>query len=204
MRVDVRIVASTNRDLARAVAAGQFRADLFYRLAVFPIDVPPLRARRADIVPLAEQFVRAQARRLGKALVGLDEAARERLMASDWPGNVRELANVIERAAIVARRPRIAAPDLFVTSTSGGRGDQATVGASPAAPDGASAPADGDDERLASIERAHVLRILQRTGWAIEGKGGAASVLGLAPSTLRSRMAQLGIRRPAKRSPRDR
>jgi transcriptional regulator with GAF, ATPase, and Fis domain len=199
MRVDVRVVAATNRDLARAVADGHFRADLYYRLAVFPIEVPPLRARRGDVVPLAEQFVRAQARRLGKTLVGLDEDARERLLAYDWPGNVRELANVIERAAILARAPKIAGQELFGTSAAAGRGagPKPEEPAAAAKPEKPAAPAvDAKDERLESVERAHVLRVLERSGWAIEGKGGAAGVLGLAPSTLRSRMAQLGIRRP--------
>jgi transcriptional regulator with GAF, ATPase, and Fis domain len=195
MRVDVRIVAATNRDLAKAVAEGHFRADLFYRLAVFPIEVPPLRARRGDIVPLAEEFVRAQARRLGKALAGLDDEARERLLGYDWPGNVRELANVIERAAIVARAPKITARELFATSAVASRSEPARQEA-PASP----APL-AEDERLTAVERAHVLRVLERAGWAIEGKGGAASVLGLAPSTLRSRMAQLGIRRPGTKAP---
>jgi transcriptional regulator with GAF, ATPase, and Fis domain len=208
VHVDVRIVAATNRDLSEAVAAGLFRADLFYRLAVFPIEVPPLRARRSDIVPLAERFLVAQSGRLGRAPAELDAGARQRLVAYDWPGNVRELANVIERAAIVTRGSKIGQSELFATSAaargrepaeaeSGRRAvakqSAATANEEDAAP--SPSPAAGDD-RLSSIERAHVLRVLERTGWAIEGKGGAAGILGLAPSTLRSRMAQLGIRRP--------
>jgi transcriptional regulator with GAF, ATPase, and Fis domain len=183
VRVDVRIVSATNRDLSRAVAEGRFRADLFYRLAVFPIEVPALRARGGDCATLADSFVRTQAHRLGKKLTGIDPAALERLLAHDWPGNVRELANVIERAAIVAAGPTVLESDLPpLTRTSG--------------QDAAEVPAwHPGDLRLESVERAHILRVLDQTGWTVEGKKGAATILGLAPSTLRSRMALLAIRR---------
>ena len=111
VRVDVRIVSATNRDLAKAVEAGRFRADLFYRLAVFPIEVPPLRARPADVAVLATAFVKKQSRRLGKVMSGIDPAALDRLLAYDWPGNVRELANVVERAVIVATGATLAEAD---------------------------------------------------------------------------------------------
>lgn len=183
VRVDVRIVSATNRDLSRAVAEGRFRADLFYRLAVFPIEVPALRARGGDCATLADSFVRTQSHRLGKKLTGIDPAALERLLAHDWPGNVRELANVIERAAIVAAGPTVMESDLPpLTRTS--------------VPDAPEVPArQPGDLRLESVERAHILRVLEQTGWTVEGKKGAATILGLAPSTLRSRMALLAIRR---------
>jgi transcriptional regulator with GAF, ATPase, and Fis domain len=185
VRVDVRIVSATNRDLAGAVAAGRFRADLFYRLAVFPIEVPALRGRPGDCAVLARAFARAQAQRLGKRLQGIEARALERLVAHDWPGNVRELGNVIERATIVAAGSTITEADLPPLARAG----VPPVGETPGAPE------DEADARLESVERAHVTRVLDRTGWVIEGKKGAAAILGLAPSTLRSRMAHLAIRR---------
>src|ERR1700722_20014093 len=122
VRVDVRIVSATNRDLAKAVEAGRFRADLFYRLAVFPIEVPPLRARPADVTVLATAFVKKQSRRLGKVMSGIDPRALDRLLAYDWPGNVRELANVIERAVIVATGATVAEADLAPLTRIGAMG----------------------------------------------------------------------------------
>jgi Nif-specific regulatory protein len=191
VRVDVRIVAATNRDLAAEVRAGRFRADLYYRLAVFPLRVPPLRERREDILCLAAAFVEEQARRLGRAVGPLTPAARERLERYDWPGNVRELYNVIERAAIVARGS-ITEDDL-VSLAAGVAASSVAPAASVQTPEGGG---DAADATLVSVERAHVLRVLERAGWIIEGKAGAAAILGLAPSTLRSRMSQLDIRRP--------
>jgi transcriptional regulator with GAF, ATPase, and Fis domain len=189
VRVDVRIVSATNRDLGKAVDDGRFRADLFYRLAVFPIEVPPLRGRPADCAVLARAFAAMQSQRLGKPLDGIDPEALERLAAHDWPGNVRELANVVERAAIVATGRSITAADLPSLVRMDDRAGPPPKGR----PTGI--PEEDADPRLESVERAHVTRILERTGWVIEGKKGAASLLGLAPSTLRSRMAQLAIRR---------
>ena len=191
VRVNVRILSATNRDLAKAVAAGRFRADLFYRLAVFPIEVPPLRARPDDCAVLARAFVEEQAHRLGKHLDGIDPRALERLVAHDWPGNVRELANVVERAAIVAAGATLTERDLppLARTDAGDAGERDEPGR-PLRP-----LEDEPDPRLESVERAHVTRILERAGWVIEGRKGAAAVLGLAPSTLRSRMAQLAIRR---------
>ena len=183
VRVDVRIVSATNRDLAKAVASGRFRADLFYRLAVFPIEVPPLRVRPGDCAVLAREFLRMQGQRLGKSFAGIDALALERLAAHDWPGNVRELGNVIERATIVASGTTLTEVDLPPLARAGRVRDDRP------------ASAFEDDPRLASVERAHVKRVLDRTGWVIEGKNGAAALLGLAPSTLRSRMAQLSIQR---------
>jgi transcriptional regulator with GAF, ATPase, and Fis domain len=189
VRVDVRIVAATNRDLRAEIATGRFREDLFYRLAVFPIDVPPLRDRMQDCSVLVDGFVRALARRLGKPIGGVTEGASARLLRYDWPGNVRELANVLERAAIVARGTRITEDDLPSLVRAG-----PTMHAAPAPPS-----RDPTGDRLEHVERAHILAVLGRTSWTIEGKGGAAAALGLAPSTLRSRMVQLGIARSTPR-----
>jgi formate hydrogenlyase transcriptional activator len=187
VRVNVRVVSSTNRDLKRAVAEGRFREDLFFRLAVFTIHVPALRERPRDCATLAEAFVREQGRRLGKPLTGIAPRAMERLLSHAWPGNVRELANVIERAAIVSTGPTLGEDDLPPLAAGHPAGAPTSHDAGEAA---------GADVTLESMERAHILRVLERTAWVIEGKRGAAAVLGVAPSTLRSRMAQLGVRRP--------
>jgi transcriptional regulator with GAF, ATPase, and Fis domain len=184
VRVDVRIVAATNRKLAEAVETGRFRADLFYRLAVFPIEVPPLRDRKSDCAVLAGAFLRMQAHRLGKTITGLTPRALDTLLAHDWPGNVRELANVIERAAIVAGGPLATEADLPPLAHLAREGDLIAPSISPS-----------PDMQLETVERGHIVRVLEHTGWVVEGKDGAAAILGLAPSTLRSRMAQLGVRR---------
>ena len=176
--VNVRVIAATNRDLEEDVRRGRFRADLFYRLAVFPIEIPPLRARREDIPLLVEATIRHHARRLGKDFEGVTPNALSRLVAYDWPGNVRELQNVIERAVILARGPLIGV-ELFPQLTSGEQ------------------PAPGHPPRsLVDVEREHIARVLDESDWVIEGAGGAAALLGVRPSTLRSRMEKLGIRRP--------
>jgi len=179
IRVDVRVVAATNRDLERLVEANQFRIDLFYRLNVFPLTMPPLRERPSDILPLAQFFLAQLAPRLGKPLSGISESAARRLQGYSWPGNVRELHNVIERAAILSAGPALDIDFL--------EAPPATV-AQAATPD-----------TLESVERAHILRVLGDTDGVIDGPQGAAAVLGLNPSTLRSRMQKLGIKktRPA-------
>jgi formate hydrogenlyase transcriptional activator len=178
IKVDVRIIAATHRDLARRVADGRFREDLYYRLNVFPIHVPPLRERRDDIPPLVETFVDEFAKTMGKPIEAIAKPSLKALLGYPWPGNIRELRNVIERAVILAKGPvlRIELPAA------------GTASAPPALP--GLAP-------LADMERGHILRVLEATGWRIRGQGGAAERLGLKPSTLESRMLKLGIRRPA-------
>jgi transcriptional regulator with PAS, ATPase and Fis domain len=177
LRVDVRVIAATNRDLREAVKAGRFRSDLYYRINVFPLEVPPLRERREDIPLLAQHFLRRFAKKLGKPLEDIGRASMERLARYGWPGNIRELQNVIERAAVLAPGPiievelRLGPPGVI----------EETV------------PLNGT---LEEVERAHIQRMLEETGWLIEGKQGAAAHLGLSPSTLRYRMQKLGIKRP--------
>ena len=192
-RVDVRVIAATNRDLERAVAEGRFRADLFYRLNVLPIRVPPLRERRGDIPALVRHLAARAAREIGKPLEGVSHETLERLTAYDWPGNVRELQNVIERALIVGTSPMLeVAPELM-------RVDGAATpmtGAAPAPPPSGEAR-EASGASLGDVSREHIRRVLEGCAWKIEGPSGAAARLGLKPSTLRSRMNALGLRKPA-------
>ncbi|HJR59426.1 MAG TPA: sigma 54-interacting transcriptional regulator [Vicinamibacterales bacterium] len=176
IRVDVRIIAATNRDLDQAVRDGRFRADLLYRLNVFPIHIPPLRQRRSDIPLLVSLFVAALARRLGRPLRGFSARSMERLMAYPWPGNVRELQNVVERAAILAAGPVLEVESTFM-----------------AAPQEVPDRTPGAGETLDNVQRAHIRAVLSMTGGVVEGTRGAAAILGLHPNTLRSRMRKLGI-----------
>jgi formate hydrogenlyase transcriptional activator len=177
VKVDVRIVAATHRNLEEMVAAGTFREDLYYRLNVFPIRVPPLRERTGDIALLALRFVDEFARRFGKTLTSIDNASLDELQRHSWPGNVRELRNVVERAMIVARP----GSRLVVPLTHSG--------APAIAPKSA---------KLVDVEVAHIRQVLDSCSWRIRGTGGAAERLGLKPSTLETRMAKLGVRRPEK------
>jgi PAS domain S-box-containing protein len=189
-KVDVRVIAATNRDLERAAAEGAFRQDLYYRLNVFPIRLPPLRERGGDIAILAEAFVKKLARKLGKRIEPLADDSIRRLEAYRWPGNVRELQNVIERAIITSRDGRLNLDRALPESA---------AAALPAATPGAADP--GADrilraEEVQALERSNVLRALEASGWRVAGKGGAAEILGLNPSTLQSRLRALGIERP--------
>ncbi|MCG3200940.1 MAG: Anaerobic nitric oxide reductase transcription regulator NorR [Gammaproteobacteria bacterium] len=179
IKVDVRVIAATNRNLGEMVKAGTFRSDLYYRLNVFPIDVPPLRARREDIPALVDHFLGALARKLGRRFIGVDAMSLKRLRAYHWPGNIRELQNIIERAAVIAAGEVVEVPALE----------------SSAIP-----PPEGNGVRplrtLEDVETEHIREVLQLTEWIIEGKRGAAGILGMEPSTLRYRMQKLGIRRP--------
>jgi transcriptional regulator with GAF, ATPase, and Fis domain len=179
LRVDARVIAATNRDLRAEVAAGRFRADLYFRLNVFPIALPPLRERRADIPLLLEHAARRIARRLGRDIDGIAPAFIERACAYDWPGNVRELENVVERALIMWR--------------GGGLLDASDALLAPPRPEPTAA------DSLLEVERAHVRSVLEACGWVIEGDAGAAHALGLHASTLRGRMRKLGLCKPARR-----
>jgi len=186
-KVDVRIVAATNRDLFQSVSQGKFREDLYYRLSVFPMTVPPLRERGDDVLLLAQVFADQFARRLGRRLEPLSPAMGARLKAYPWPGNVRELQNVIERAVITAREGRLNLD----------RALPATSPSEPLHPGDLGAAEVLTAEDLARLERDNLRRALERTGWQVAGESGAARLLGVAPSTLTSRMKVLGVRRPS-------
>jgi PAS domain S-box-containing protein len=189
-RVDVRVIAATNRDLDRMVAGGEFREDLFYRLNVFPIRVPPLRERGEDVVLLARGFVERFARRMGRRIARFLPEEERMLRAYAWPGNVRELQNVIERALILASGDRIALSAAMPAGTAG-------APLLPAPEPEAAPPARIlRAEELQALERENIVRALEAAAWKVAGAGGAAHLLGLPPSTLSSRMKALGIRRP--------
>jgi predicted ATPase/transcriptional regulator with GAF, ATPase, and Fis domain len=175
-KVDVRVIAATNRNLAQAVAAGEFRADLYYRLNVFPVTLPPLRDRREDIPLLVWYFITKSQGKLGKTIDRVPERVMAALMAYTWPGNIRELANVLERAIILSPGATLALDEVLGTTPR---------------PDQSAAPAPS----LEDVERAHILAVLEACQWRIKGAGQAAARLGLPPSTLRSRMKKLGITR---------
>jgi transcriptional regulator with GAF, ATPase, and Fis domain len=175
--VDVRLVAATNRDLEREVAEGRFRADLFYRLNVFPVRIPPLRERPSDIPLLVRHFLAHFQRKLAKPLRSMDPASLEQLQRYAWPGNIRELQNVLERACVLATGPVVKLAEPL-------RGPPGR---------GASAPASAPITTLEESERAHIRRALAAAKGRVHGPRGAAAVLGINPSTLRSRMQKLGI-----------
>jgi formate hydrogenlyase transcriptional activator len=170
---DVRVVAATNRDLAEAVNRGTFREDLYYRLNVFPIELPPLRERREDILMLAWHFIKEFNQRMGRHIESIDEASVEALQRYSWPGNVRELRNAIERAMILTH-------DLTLHVVL------------PRGPGSTKAP----PASLAEIDRLHILKVLETCHWRIRGAKGAAALLNIKATTLESRMKRLGIARP--------
>jgi transcriptional regulator with GAF, ATPase, and Fis domain len=172
VKVDVRIIAATNRNLEKAVEEGRFREDLFYRLNVFPVVVPPLRERVEDIPGLVWAFVDEFSRLFGKSIETVSKDSMRDLQRYAWPGNVRELRNVVERAVILATGPHLA---ISAPATSVRMPKEAMT--------------------LAALEVEHIRRVLESTNWRVRGPGGAAERLGLKPTTLESRMARLGITR---------
>jgi formate hydrogenlyase transcriptional activator len=195
-RADVRIVAATNRDLKKAVAAGRFREDLYYRLNVFPIQVPPLRERMDDIPLLAKHFVELSARELKCAKPRLTRAAVTKLQNYDWPGNVRELRNLIERAVILARGGALDF-DLPMATPSA-----LPSRAVPEVPSPAGAPGQPKlltEAELQRRERDNLLLALEAANWKIKGPDGAAELLGVKPTTLLSRMEKWGLKKPEPR-----
>lgn len=194
IRVDVRVITATNRDLVDMVEKGLFRMDLFYRLNVFPLTVPPLRERREDIPLLVGKFLSDQARAQSRTFTRISEDGMKLLMTYHWPGNIRELQNVIERAAILARDQVVPIAPHLVDS-----GIPLNTLAHVDGPPGEALTEGGERgfETLAENEKHYIRRILQHTGWVIAGKGGAAEILDLPASTLRSRMKKLGIERTA-------
>jgi formate hydrogenlyase transcriptional activator len=179
IRVDVRLVAATNRDLARMITDGQFRSDLYYRLNVFPVVLPALRERRDDIPMLARHFTQRFARRMGRQIETIPSAVLDALVRYPWPGNIREMQNVIERAVILSAGPALQIPLGDLTP--------------------AAAPANGPAESprtLADAEREHILGVLRESGWVLGGPNGAAARLAMKRTTLQSKMKKLGISRP--------
>src|SRR6201991_972101 len=195
VRVDVRIICATNRNLEEAIAAGTFRSDLYYRLNVFPLEVPPLRERRADIDQLAKFFVSRFARKLGKNITGISEATTEKLLSYSWPGNIRELQNVIERALILASGPTLDLENDLASIPTSQVSDEPPLEVEAVLPYADEPPL----KTLQEVERAHILAVLQQTHGVIEGSNGAAKTLGMHPNTLRHRMEKLGIKRQAHR-----
>jgi transcriptional regulator with GAF, ATPase, and Fis domain len=173
IHVNTRIIAATHRNLEQRIADGTFREDLYYRLNVFPVVVPPLRERGDDVILIAWRFVTDFAKAFGKRIDTIDDDSVMALRHYTWPGNVRELRNVVERAMITARGPRLTIPL-----------PQTSVG-TPAR-----------SARLCDVEREHIRSVLESSGWRIRGAGGAADRLGLRPTTLETRMAKLGLKRP--------
>jgi formate hydrogenlyase transcriptional activator len=195
VRVDVRIIAATNRSLRESISAGSFRTDLYYRLNVFPLEMPPLRERRFDIPQLAMFFLSRYSRNLGKRMEGISAAAMERLKSYSWPGNVRELQNVIERALILSHGPILELdPDLASVFAPEVLPNAPSEAASETRPRGS---ATSMLPTLQDVERAHILTVLRQTRGVIEGASGAAKTLGMHPNTLRHRMGKLGIKRSA-------
>jgi DNA-binding NtrC family response regulator len=186
-RADVRIVAATNRDLEKEVAAGRFRGDLYYRLNVFPLKIAPLRERRGDIPLLAAFFVNLAAKELGCSKPSLTPAGIEALQNYDWPGNIRELRNVIERAVISALGGALEF-DLL------GNGPDPTL--CKRADFNQAEPEYLTEQEIRRRERANVFAVLQKTSWRIKGPNGAAELLGVNPSTLISRIEKMGLKRP--------
>ena len=176
MRVDVRVVAATNRDLGQMVEEQKFRSDLYYRLKVFPITLPPLRERAEDIPALVRHFAQKFALRMKKRIETIPAEAMKALQAYPWPGNVRELENFIERAVILTSGPDLRAPlsELKVLSP----------------------PSNGSLKTLEDAEREHILKALREAKWTIGGASGAAAKLGMKRTTLQSKMQKLGIMRP--------
>jgi PAS domain S-box-containing protein len=172
--VDTRIIAATHRNLEQLIAAGTFREDLYYRLNVFPIRVPALRERVEDIPLLVWHFVEEFSKGFGKRIETIGKSNIEALQRYQWPGNIRELRNVVERAMITAAGPRLTIPVPETSSSASGR-----------------------SIRLIDVERTHIRRVLESTRWRIRGVGGAAEQLGLKPTTLETRLAKLGLKRPA-------
>ncbi len=195
MKVDVRVIAATNRNLEEEVAAGRFRADLYYRLNVLPIRVPPLRERQADIPQLVMFFIQRHAKRIGRMVEGVSRDSMERLTRYGWPGNVRELENVIERALVLSRAGVLDVGRDFLPSLPA---ESPAPPASQVVPMPAAAEIPVGTGTLEDIERAHIAATLERTGWVVEGPRGAARILDMHPNTLRSRMKRLGLQRTAR------
>jgi transcriptional regulator with GAF, ATPase, and Fis domain len=196
-RINVRLVAATHRDLTQMVGQNEFRSDLYYRLNVFPVQVPPLRERRDDIRELVMHFVEVFSRRMGKRIEQIPQSTLDAFSAYDWPGNIRELQNLVERAVIRSDNGVFPNP-LSASEVSKGssvkiemdlpsiaESDRRAASGAMLKPDSA--------ESLDNVQRRHILRVLERTSWVISGPNGAGAILEVHPNTLRSLMDRLGI-----------
>jgi len=184
IKVNVRIIAATNRDLEEAVQSGGFRSDLYYRLNVIPLRVPALRERRSDIPEMVMTFLQRSAKRMGKAVQAISPESMRLLVDYSWPGNIRELQNVIERGVILSKASILTlGPDLLPV-------DGRETGREPVP-----AAESKSSDSLEEVQRQHILQVLAKTGWVISGPNGAGAILDLHPNTLRSLMSRLGIRR---------
>jgi formate hydrogenlyase transcriptional activator len=177
IRVDARVIAATSRDLKKEVQKGKFREDLYYRLSVFPIRMPPLRERRDDIPSITWHFLRLLGDRMGRYTESVQTASMQALQEYHWPGNIRELRNVIERSLIINPGP------VFIAEMPRAKSPSATSGTT-----------------LEETERVHIVSVMDRTGWRVRGPGGAAEALGMRPTTLEARMKKLGICRKERNS----
>ncbi|MGQ0665739.1 MAG: sigma-54-dependent Fis family transcriptional regulator, partial [Nitrospiraceae bacterium] len=177
LKVNVRVIAATNRDLEKEVREGRFRSDLYYRLKVFPIALPALRDRKQDIPLLVSYFVKKYSSAMGKRVESIPGAMMELLKSYTWPGNIRELEHVIERAVILNQGPELELGEWMPRSTEAAR--------------------NGGSATLEEVERAHIIAVLDQTNWRVSGEKGAAKILGLNATTLEARMRKLGIQRPA-------
>ena len=199
IKVDVRVIAATNRDLVKLIREGKFREDLFYRLNVFPIALPPLRDREGDVPLLVHLLVTRFAARVGVRIESVGKATLERLNRYSWPGNIRELENVLERAVILSNGPTLEIDPEVFASTPADRPPDANPPRSPGSEnEGPAAAGVQQTTPLESLEantRNHILTALEQSGWIIDGPHGAAKILALHPNTLRSRMKKLGIAR---------
>jgi formate hydrogenlyase transcriptional activator len=190
IRVNMRIIAATNRDLEKAVRSGQFRSDLYYRLNVIPLRVPALRERRSDIPEMVMSFLEQSSKRIGKTMQAVSQETMKLLVDYSWPGNIRELQNIIERGTVLSRGSVLRlGPDLLPLEES----DKADVVEHEATSELDSSAS------LEEVERRHILRVLEKTGWLISGPNGAGAILNVHPNTLRSLMKRLGIQRPKSR-----
>jgi len=198
-KVDVRVVAATNRDLQELVRDGKFRADLFYRLNVVPLRVPPLRERASDVHLLAIFFAQKFAKKMGKQIAGISDGVMKQLMSYPWPGNIRELQNVIERAVILSPgKTLVLAEELRAPAMLAAGVQRVDLTPRDVPGDNSTKAEPVGNGALEDVERRHIESVLKQANWMIEGERGAAKTLDMNPSTLRSRMQKLGIKRPGK------
>ncbi len=194
-KVDVRIIAATNRDLHEEVAQQRFREDLFYRLNIFPIRIPPLRERPEDIPLLIQHFIQVFSQKYGKAIDGAKDSTLQELQEYRWPGNIRELENIIERAVIISKGKWLEIGNWLPAASPGSMGAVPSLPPTAAATSGSPPQPPTLPTTLEEVERQHILKILDDVNWRVSGNGGAAQILGLNRTTLEARMKKLGISR---------